>query len=190
MIRKKGNEWCVYTKDGSKELGCHDTEEKAKAQLAAVEANKQQAYAQKLEGVEIFATGKHNGDDYNDEDLQDMVEAFGKLDYQPAVTLGHVTDPGAPAVGYVSALRREGKKLIADLVDLHDKVYEAIKNKLFNRVSAEIYWNLEHGGKKYRRALKALALLGADVPGVAGLKPLSELFAGNAGDVHMTDREF
>jgi hypothetical protein len=258
MIKKVGDEFCVFSKDGKK-LGCHPTEKEAQAQLAAIEASKHavkswverrymnhetakgiwdkvsgndhphaacvemmsgkvddphafctaaemaavgttpaeraakknaQSYAQKLEGVEIFATGKHNGDDYNDEDLQDMVEAFGKLDYQPAVTLGHVKDPGAPAVGYISALRRDGKKLIADLVDVHDKVYEAIKNRLFNRVSAEIYWNLERGGKKYRRALKALALLGADVPGVAGLKPLSELFAGNAGDVHTTEGEF
>jgi hypothetical protein len=39
MIEKKGDEWCVKSEDG-KELGCHPTEEKAKEQLAAIEAAK------------------------------------------------------------------------------------------------------------------------------------------------------
>lgn len=40
MIKKEGGKWCLYTKDGSKNLGCHDTEEKAVAQEAAIEAKK------------------------------------------------------------------------------------------------------------------------------------------------------
>ena len=40
MIKKKGNEWCVYTHDGSKELGCHPTKIQAHAQLRAIEASK------------------------------------------------------------------------------------------------------------------------------------------------------
>jgi hypothetical protein len=39
MIRRKGSKWCVYSEDG-KLLGEHDTEQEAKAQLAAIERRK------------------------------------------------------------------------------------------------------------------------------------------------------
>lgn len=45
VIKKVGDEWCVFTKDGEKKLGCHATEAKAKAQLAAIEAGKDKAAA-------------------------------------------------------------------------------------------------------------------------------------------------
>lgn len=40
MIKHEGNSWNVYTKDGSKLLGKHNTEEDAKKQLAAIETSK------------------------------------------------------------------------------------------------------------------------------------------------------
>lgn len=43
IIKKKGDEWCVYSKDGKKELGCHATEQGAKDQLAAIEIQKQKS---------------------------------------------------------------------------------------------------------------------------------------------------
>lgn len=132
---------------------------------------------EQLNGVELFATGEHNGDKYTEADLDAMVNAFHALDFQPALKAGHTDAPGTPALGYVTALRREGSKLLADLSDIPAEVYRQIKDKRFNRLSAEIYWNLERAGKTYKRALKAVALLGAGVPGVAGLKPLSAAFA-------------
>jgi len=39
-IEQRGDQWCVLDADGEKVLGCHDSEAKAKAQLAAVESNK------------------------------------------------------------------------------------------------------------------------------------------------------
>jgi len=36
VIKKKGEKWCLYTKDGSKELGCHDTKGEAEAQERAI----------------------------------------------------------------------------------------------------------------------------------------------------------
>lgn len=38
-IRKNKNKWCVYKKGGEKPFGCHDTHEKAKAQLRALYAS-------------------------------------------------------------------------------------------------------------------------------------------------------
>ena len=40
MIKKVGVEFCVFSKDGKKNLGCHPTEEEAKKHLAAIEAAK------------------------------------------------------------------------------------------------------------------------------------------------------
>ncbi len=143
---------------------------------------------EQLSGVELFATGEHNGDKYTEKDLDDMVEAFNALDFQPALKSGHTDAPGTPALGYVSALRRVGEKLVADLIDVPSEVYKQIRDKKFNRLSAEIYWNLERAGKTYRRALKAVALLGAGVPGVAGLKPLSAAFAEIEAEVKFYDK--
>src|SRR5258708_6034920 len=97
---------------------------------------------EQLSGVELFATGEHNGDKYTEKDLDDMVEAFNALDFQPALKSGHTDAPGTPALGYISALRRVGEKLVADLIDVPSEVYKQIRGKKFNRLSAEIYWNL------------------------------------------------
>lgn len=128
-------------------------------------------------GVEIFATGKHNGETYTEADLDAMVNAFKELDFAPAIKAGHTDAPGTPALGYIANLQRVGNKLVSDFVDVPDEVATQIRDKKFNRVSSEIYFNLERAGKKFSRALKAVALLGAEVPGVAGLKPLSACFA-------------
>ena len=138
-----------------------------------------------LTGVEVFATGTHNGDKYTEADLDDMVAAFGHLDYKPPLKAGHSEDrKGMPALGWVQNLRRMGEKLVADFIDLPRLVYDAIRDKRYNTVSSEVYWNLERGGKKYRRALKAVALLGAEIPAVANLRPLHEMFDAHAEAVH------
>lgn len=138
------------------------------------------AYSNAINGVEIFRTGTHNGDEYTEQDLDDMVEAFGTLDFKPAIKVGHTKDrPGSPAYGWVQNLKRVGSKLVADFTDMHDNVVEAVRKRLYDRVSSEIYFNLKRGDKTFRRALKAVALLGVDVPAVAGLTPLHKVqFAG------------
>jgi len=164
--------------------------EKAAAGTTPAEraAKKHQAYNLDLRGVEVFATGVHNGDKYDEQDLDDMVEAFKRLDFQPPLKSGHSKDePGMPSLGYVANLRRQGQKLVADFTHMPQIVYDYIKDRRFNRVSAEVYWNLKRGKDSFRRALKAVALLGADIPAVAGLRPLHELFAAEAGDVHTAE---
>lgn len=129
-----------------------------------------------IKNVELFATGIWNGYKYTDTDLDEMVEAFGKVGYHPPLKPGHSDEPGTPALGWVANLKRVGDKLVGDLIDLPKKVYDSIKDRLFDTVSAEIYWNLERNGSTFRRALKAVALLGAEIPAV-NLKPLSEIFS-------------
>lgn len=123
-----------------------------------------------IRNVEIFATGEHNGDPYTEEDLDAMVEAFDDVGFAPPLKQGH--GEGQRAYGWVQNLRRAGKKLLADLVDIPEAVYREIKEKGWGPVSAEIYWDFERGGKVWPRVLKAVALLGGDIPAVAGLKPV------------------
>ena len=148
---------------------------KAKAEH---EAEKEMSFAHSnaVRGVEIFAPGTHNGDAYTEADIDDLIAASKELDFRPAIKIGHSKDsPGAPAYGWVTALRKVGGKLVADFESMHDSVITALKDKRYDRVSSEIYFNLKRGGKQFRRALKAVALLGADVPAVAGLIPLHKM---------------
>ena len=177
-VRKDGDRWCVYDGAGKKiadfqteaEARAHDEKMRMREREMALE------HANAIRGVEIFATGTHNGDHYTEQDLDDMVEAFNALDVRPALKVGHTKDKiGGPAYGWITNLKRAGSKLVADFESMHDSVIEAIRKRAYDRVSSEIYFNLERGGKKFRRALKAVALLGAEVPAVAGLTPLHKL---------------
>lgn len=150
------------------------------------------AHSNVIKGIEIFAVGTHNGDKYTEQDLDDMVAAFSSLDFRPAVKVGHTKDtPGAPAYGWVTNLKRVGAKLYADFESMHDSVIEAIRGKAYDRVSSEVYFNLKRGEKTFRRALKAVALLGAEVPAVANLVPLHKMEFAESGfeGVHACEQE-
>ena len=138
-----------------------------------------------IKDVEIFATGNHNGDTYTETDLDEIVSNYSKVGYIPPLKDGHCKDkPGMPALGWIQNIRRMGNKLVADFVDLHEKVYEAIKSRRYSTVSSEIFWNLKNNNGTFKRALKAVALLGAEIPGVADLKPLREVvFNMESGEV-------
>lgn len=125
-----------------------------------------------LHGVEIFRTGTWNGDVYTVADLQEMVDAFPLVGYRPPIKLGHDEASGDRAYGWVTGLRRVGEKLLADFSDIPSAVYKIIKERGYDAVSAEIFFNLSRNGREFARALKAVALLGAETPGVAGLAPL------------------
>ncbi|MDZ4342343.1 MAG: hypothetical protein U1E51_07885 [Candidatus Binatia bacterium] len=152
------------------------------AKDGGADESKEMAHSNVIKGVEIFATGTHNGDQYTQQDLDDMVAAFSSLDFRPAIKVGHTKDsPGSPAYGWVTNLKRVGEKLYADFESMHDSVVEAIRAKAYDRVSSEIYFNLKRGAKTFRRALKAVALLGSEVPAVANLIPLHKMEFAESG---------
>jgi len=130
--------------------------------------------ANTLRDVEIFRVGEWNGREFTDEDITDILAAYGEVGYRVPVKLGHDDQEGGRAWGWVENLRRVGDRLVADLTDIADGVYATIKEHGYDAVSSEIYMNLKRGGTTFRRALKAVALLGAEPPAVAGLKPLRE----------------
>ena len=141
-----------------------------------------------FKALEIFSTGKWNGDTYEQKDLQAMVSAFGKVGFKPTVKAGHPDGQddekkarqvfGAPALGYVSRIYIKGKKLFADLMSVPKRFADLIKAGSYRRISAEIYWNYtdDASGNKFSRVLKAVSFLGADIPALTDLKEIENLF--------------
>lgn len=72
MIKHEDGKWVLYTKDGSKVLGTHDTEEEAKKQEAAIEIAKHARHAEDGEVRNVHLVGaagkvrtaKHDGRDH------------------------------------------------------------------------------------------------------------------------------
>ena len=157
-----------------------------------------------LKGVEIFQAGKWNGDFYSLDDLKEIVNSFGELKekLQPFVKLGHnesqplLAKDGFPAAGWIDNVYIQGNKLLADIKDMPSVIYELVKNKAYKRISSEIYWNLkDSSGKIYKRALKAIALLGGDTPAVGSLADVQALYSkrevGNLdGEVKIAEIQF
>ena len=135
-----------------------------------------------IDGVEILAVGKWDGTpttmEYKTEDLDAIVKSFEELsgdkelNYEPPVKLGHddnqklLQEDGYPAAGWVSSLKRVGEKLVADFKGVPRKIGDIIKAGGWKKVSSEIYTDYEEGGKKFPMVLKAVSLLGGDIPAV------------------------
>ena len=189
-MMEKEEEMAITPKDvhtekpiGSYEQSDCDCEE-AKAECDCKEEQKNNAVEQtfNLNGVEIFSTGVWNGDRYSEKDLDAMIENFDDVGFEPPVKLGHNEEQselqdGQPALGYISKIYKVGSKLVADFKELPKKVYDAIKRGNYKRVSSEIYWNYKANGSTFNRVLKAVALLGADIPAVTNLESIEGLYS-------------
>lgn len=150
--------------------------------------------AQAIKGVEIFSAGTWNGDAYTVEDLNEMVRAFteNSVGARPHLKIGHdpkqkvakelMQSDGMPALGWIEKLYVQGEKLIADFSDVPDKVFSLVQKKAYRKVSSEIFHNIKIGEKKYKKMLAAVALLGADMPGVMNLSDIMSSYSGAFGD--------
>jgi len=134
----------------------------------------------KITGIEIFAEGKWNGDEYSIADLDEMIKNFnqGVIKNVP-LKVGH--DPkqkvaGQPAVGIIERIYRSGQKLLADISNIPKTVAELIKKKAYNSVSAEIAWDVDWNGSIFTRLLTGVALLGAEIPAVNVLSEIPSIY--------------
>lgn len=150
------------------------------------EESSAEEYADKLTSipnVEIFKKGIWKGKKFTEDDLDEIVNNFGRVGFTPPVKLGHTRDPSARAFGKVQNVRKEGDTIIADFQDVPFRIADTIKEKGFDSVSVEMHPELERNGKKLGRTLMAAALLGAHPPAVDGLKPVSESVQFNEEEV-------
>lgn len=146
-----------------------------------------------LKGIEIFSAGVWNNDPYTIEDLDRIVEAFPVAGVTPPLKLGHTEaqkffgqSDGAPALGWIERVYRRGAKLLADVSGVPEALKSMIQAKRYSKVSAEIYWNYKTGrAGVLPRVLKAVALLGADLPAVSNLQDLQAALMSEVGDVEV-----
>lgn len=144
--------------------------------------------AKQLKNVEIFSVGNWKGSkeiNVTSQDLDDMIASFEQLSlptegYKPMLKLGHQDQQkyfgqakGAPALGFVERIWREGDKLLADFGNVPDALLALVEQRRYNQVSIEFYASVEHAGQTFKNVLTAVALLGAELPAVKGLKELA-----------------
>ncbi len=136
--------------------------------------------------AEIFSTGLWNGERFTRRDLHQIARNFRRLrrQLQPPLKFGHDEgqtllgqSDGDPALGWVEQLWVRGDRLLARFAGVPRVVLEAIRAGRYRRVSAELYFNVRQGGRRLGKALKAVALLGADLPAVTNLNDLTAYLA-------------
>lgn len=114
--------------------------------------------------IRIFRAGTHTdssgrGGTWTAADLDRIVANFSLERHEPPLVLGHPKD-NAPALGWVSGLRRVGDCLEAQFSQVAEEVKDWVRAGRFKKVSISLLPDL---------TLRHVGLLGAAVPAVAGL---------------------
>jgi hypothetical protein len=150
-----------------------------------------------LSSVPIFKAGTWTDSGgrtkrYTANDIEQMVRNFKALldRVKPHLKLMHLRPEdhrritAAPALGWITSLRRDGMTLVADFAKVPQKVAQLIRAGTYRRVSAEIFhrWKDETSGKVYQNVVSAVGLLGAVHPAVNTLDDVMKLFGMEAGD--------
>lgn len=137
--------------------------------------------------IEIFAVGTWSHQKFATGDLREIVENFLRLKevHRPPLKLGHSTNQllegqsdGDPALGWVEWLRmsNDGRKLLAT-IEIPPAVDDLIEARLYDNVSVELFFDVMLEGKRIGTVLRAVALIGADIPAVSDLAALRRLAA-------------
>lgn len=136
--------------------------------------------------MEIFRVGTHNGDEFTEADLQEIADNFAKLkgDVRPKLKITHHEHQkslaGLASYGDVTDVfmkEIDGEnRLFAKVTNVPKEVVAFIKERRFPERSIEIYPEFKLGTKDgspvYRNVLKAIALLGQEMPAVTGMAPI------------------
>lgn len=129
--------------------------------------------------IEIFAEGTWHGVAYGRADLDLMVENFNRdqNEISPPMVVGHddaqelLKESGLPAAGYLAALKRLGKKIVAKFREVPEVIRDCVARGAYSRCSVEIHPNFEGNGLTIRR----VALLGGELPEVSSLEEIRDL---------------
>lgn len=137
--------------------------------------------------MEIFRTGTHNGEPFDDKDLREIMDNFHALkdEVRPKLKITHREKQeslaGLASYGdivdvFVKTVEDGSKRLFAKIANVPQQVRQWIQDRRFPERSIEIYPKLKLGTKSedkiYRNVLKAIALLGSEMPAVSGMAPI------------------
>jgi len=135
-----------------------------------------------ISDMEVFKEGTHNGHTFNSQDIDEIVNNYNELKGQltPKVKISHgkkqESIAGLASYGDVTkvvAKTVDGiRKIFVDLADVPDKVAQWIKDKRFAERSVEIFPIVKINGKAFKNVLAKVALLGHQIPAVAGMSPI------------------
>lgn len=176
-------------------------EDKQRAAVCNTQWTKVKAAKGKELVAEIAAAGRWNSMSagwvtITEKHLNSIASAFTALrdKVKPPLKLGHndkqpMTD-GKPALGWVTDVWVEGKKLMAKFSDVPDVLYDAIKAKRYRRVSVELDRGVEVAGKRHDYVLSAVGLLGADIPAIDTLADLQTYLTEEIGEEHLVFTNF
>lgn len=124
-------------------------------------------------GVWIDASGRRV--EIKETDIDEMIVNFNSGVREPVLNLDHndkFTDKVKKALkvvglGFVSSLRKNGKKLIADFKEVPVKLAELIQAGSLKKRSSEFFTKgYEAGGKVYDNVLTAVSFFGHDAPAI------------------------
>ena len=103
------------------------------------------------------------------DDLQGVASVYNTSFHEAPLWIGHPKDASAPAYGWIDKLKAEGVNLYAAFNYVSDTLFEMINDKVYKKVSVELYnWMVE--GKK---ALYLGAIGLTNMPLVKSLPALS-----------------
>lgn len=152
-------------------------------------ADKKAMGTETFTGVEIARTGTFDAMSgrvtFTKRDFDAAEAAYTELaeKHHAPIKLGHDEDQkllqedGYPNAGFVENIRRDGDRLIADLVDMPQAIADLVKAGRYRARSLEAMRNFEVDGKKYPFVIVGLALLGADLPAVDSLEDVAAVYA-------------
>lgn len=138
--------------------------------------------------MEIFRAGTHNGHKFTEADLQEMADNFSKLknEVRPKLKITHREEQntlaGLASYGditdvYLKAVEDGSRRLFARVENVPKSVGDFIRNRRFPERSIEIYPKFKLGTQEdspvYKNVIKAIALLGHEMPAVPGMAPVA-----------------
>ena len=125
--------------------------------------------------IEIARTGTFNDSanrpqTFTDTDLARIASAYNPQKRDCPLVIGHVTSDSAPAYGWLSQIKAQNGKLLAQFAHVPDEVRDLVAKGRYRHVSMSLMPD--------RVTLRHVALLGAAQPAIDGLKAV-ELRAGD-----------
>lgn len=125
-----------------------------------------------VSNVEVFRAGTYGEETYTAQDLEQVARDYDPKLHEAPVTVDHVQT--GPAYGWVTAVRAQGRKLMADMT-LQPWFAGMVERREFVKRSVELYTDAQGAigrplsGRFY---LKAVSFLGAAAPRVKGMKDI------------------
>lgn len=172
-------------------------------------------FDKEIKEVEIFEPGLHNGHVFTESDITKILnntkKAQSEENLQIPIKLGHSEEQGVaktlfgedtkgmPALGWVKNIKKKGNKLVADFVDIPDKLFNLLGQKSYKAKSIELWEKfINKEGKNLGSVLTGVALLGAEIPAVTSLATdlfdksekanvYSSVSENKKGEIKMTD---